>query len=96
MKQIAEIISTARMNADKRSIDKANRPYNSTLTHYTPKITTTDTTQENNNTMVKFKSWELLCRGTKRNYPTTNDIFHSHNYARQQGTLDLRGQTNEA
>ena len=43
-----------------------------------------------------FKSWELLCRGTERNYPTTNDIFHSPNYARQQGTLDLRRQTNEA
>ena len=96
LKQIAEIVNTARMNADKRSVDRANRPHNSTLTHHTPRTTTIDTTQDNNNTTVMFESWELLCRGTQRNYPTTNNIFHSSNYARQQGTLDLRRQTNEA
>ena len=84
------------MNVDKRSVDKANRPHNSTLTHHTPKTTTIDTTQNKNDTATVFESWELMCRGTQRNYPTTNDVFHSPNYARQQGTLDLRRQTNEA
>ena len=43
-----------------------------------------------------YASRELLCKGTQRKYPTTNSIFHSPNYARQQGTLDLRRQSNEA
>ena len=30
----------------------------------------------------KFDSWALLCQGTGRQYPTTNDVFYSPNYAK--------------
>ena len=30
----------------------------------------------------KFDSWTLLCQGTGKQYPTTDDIFYSPNYAK--------------
>ena len=37
--------------------------------------------QETPSNATKFNSWSLLCRGTGRTLPNTNDIFHSRNYA---------------
>ena len=31
----------------------------------------------------RFHSWALLCLGTHRCYPNTNDVFHSPNYAKK-------------
>ena len=103
LEKIAEVVTKARTNAERRSIDRANRPYNSSITKSnTPQEVPATTTSQgpqphNKDNTPRFDSWELLCKGTQRRYPTTNDIFHSPNYARQQGNLNskLQAETNE-
>ena len=41
-----------------------------------------DITKTETNT-PRFQSWALLCLGTNRCYPNTNDIFHSPTYAKK-------------
>ena len=48
----------------------------------------TDERSKNNNikpvpAAPKFQSWAILCQGTNRNYPNTNDVFHSQIYAKK-------------
>ena len=96
LKKIAEIVTKATANAERRSIDRANRPYNSSITksNTTQEVPATTTSQDpqphNEDHTPRFDSWELLCKGTQRRYPTTNNIFHSPNYARQQGNLNSK------
>ena len=37
--------------------------------------------QETPSNATEFNSWTLLCKGTGRKHPNTNDIFNSRNYA---------------
>ena len=48
-------------------------------------------TQEKTSNATKFNGWSLLCKGTGRTLPNTNDIFHSCNYAIKSRGLTIQG-----
>ena len=74
--KLCDLITKDRCNAEARAM--AKKKYGN---HDTTTTNGVNTTQEAPDATPKFNSWALLCTGTDRQYPNTNDVFHSHNYA---------------
>ena len=104
MKKIIDMVTKARTNAEKRAIDKNNQSYDITtvasrvnIVQNVPDTTVSlSQTSHNSSCTSRFGSWTLLCLGTGRRYPTTDDIFHSINYAKRPRSFnpEPRAKTN--
>ena len=104
LKKIIDMVAKARTNAERRASDRTNHSYNTTtvtieanITQNTPDATVSPRpSPHSRNYTSRFDSWILLCQGTGRRYPTTDDIFHSINYARRPRSFnpEPRAKTN--
>ena len=98
------MVTKARTNAEKRATDKNNQSYDITtvasrvnIVQNVPDTTVSlSQTSHNSSCTSRFGSWTLLCLGTGRRYPTTDNIFHSINYAKRPRSFnpEPRAKTN--
>ena len=88
--KIIDMTSKVRYATEKRAQDRANQSSDPVTitnkikpTQSEPAISANLTQTPNTNQTSRFDSWTLLCLGTERRYPDTDDIFHSAHYARR-------------
>ena len=80
LKKIIDMVAKARTNAERRATDKNNHYYDNTTATSRANIAQTS---HSNSCTSRFNSWTLLCQGTDRQHPTTDDIIRSINYAKR-------------